>query len=100
MGDVVHGGIRHLETENLYRRCYTNVHGGIRHLENEAKKWEHLQDVHGGIRHLENVKGLYGLGQLVHGGIRHLEIWMWPKQFIAKSSWRHTPFRKQHQYLC
>ena len=51
---IVHGGIRHLESEKVEHEMRKAVHGGIRHLERLYRALYSPEHVHGGIRHLEN----------------------------------------------
>ena len=51
---IVHGDIRHLESQSLMMINFVKVHGDIRHLEKEAINRFILKRVHGDIRHLEN----------------------------------------------
>ena len=78
---------------NLYFYYNFIVHGGIRHLETESSVIYSSQQVHGGIRHLETSVMLLALHIAVHGGIRHLEMFNSFWLFGPTSSWRHTPFR-------
>ena len=90
---LVHGGIRHLESNSISPAFAVCVHGGIRHLEIHNHYDRKYLLVHGGIRHLEMIYIRSDSCIIVHGGIRHLESDPWQAAASTRCSWRHTPFR-------